>query len=72
MSNDSRTVAASFVEPQDKADYDLTEPFRRNKAWSLIKSAEKAIETFSHGTASDEKRRFFLACLSGWPELSRR
>lgn len=75
VSSEIQTVAATFVELQDKrhqADYDLTEPFRRNEAWSFIKSAERAIETFGHGSVSDEERRFFLACLWAWPELSRR
>ncbi|MFO7775135.1 MAG: hypothetical protein R6W89_04995 [Candidatus Hydrogenedentota bacterium] len=75
VSNDIRTVATTFVDLQDKrhrADYDLTEPFRRNEALYLIKTAKRAIETFGNCTASDEERRFFLACLWAWPELSRR
>ena len=70
-----RTLARRLLELQEKrhqADYDLTESFRRKDAYSLIKASENAIAAFSALPAANDERRFFLACLWAWPELSRR
>jgi uncharacterized protein (UPF0332 family) len=67
-------LASTFVDLQDKrhlADYDLTERFRRSDVLSLILEVEKHTQDFRKLAASNEKR-FFLACLWAWKELTNR
>lgn len=67
-------VAATFAELQEKrhlADYDLTERFRRSDVLALIEQVRNNVERFAELTPSDEKR-FFLACLWAWKELTSR
>lgn len=67
-------VANSFVELQEKrhlADYDLTERFDRSDTLSLINQARNHTQAFVSFPLSDEKR-FFLACLWAWKDLTAR
>jgi uncharacterized protein (UPF0332 family) len=67
-------VAKTFAELQEKrhlADYDLTERFRRADVLALIKQARNHVEHFAALASSDDKK-FFLACLWAWKELTNR
>ncbi len=65
-------IAATFAELQENrhlADYDLTERFRRSDVRALIEQARHDMENFAALPQSDDKK-FFLACLWAWKELS--
>jgi hypothetical protein len=67
-------IAKTFAELQEKrhlADYDLTERFRRSDVLALIQQAHDDLKRFSILAASEDKK-FFLACLWAWKELSNR
>lgn len=67
-------VAKIFFELQEKrhlADYDLTERFRRSEVQTLIRNARQGISAFTQLPSSNEKK-FFLACLWAWKELTNR
>jgi uncharacterized protein (UPF0332 family) len=67
-------VASTFVELQEKrhlADYDRTERFSRSDALTLVQQAKNHITKFAVLPMSDDKR-FFLACLWAWRELTNR
>jgi hypothetical protein len=67
-------LAATFVELQEKrhlADYDLTERFSRSDVLTLIEQAKNHVNVFSDLPSSNDKK-FFLACLWAWKELSKR
>ncbi len=69
-----RELAETFVDLQEwrhRADYDLTERFKRSDVLSLIKEVERRIHAFGQLASSNEKR-FFLACLWAWKELANR
>jgi uncharacterized protein (UPF0332 family) len=69
-----KDMASTFVELQEKrhlADYDRTERFKRSDVLTLIKEAKNSVAKFSELPMSDEKR-FFLACLWAWKELTNR
>ncbi|MBI2481298.1 MAG: hypothetical protein HYV60_22450 [Planctomycetia bacterium] len=53
------------------ADYDLTERFRRSDVLALIEQARNHVENFASLPSSDDKK-FFLACLWAWKELTNR
>jgi hypothetical protein len=72
--SDIRRIAALFVELQDKrhaADYDLSEKFTRSDVLTLISQAKSHVNAFQKLPTGDEKK-FFLACLWAWKELSNR
>lgn len=67
-------VAQNFVELQESrhlADYDLTERFRRSEVQALIRNTRQRLEAFTQLPSSNEKK-FFLACLWAWKELTNR
>jgi uncharacterized protein (UPF0332 family) len=69
-----RNVAALFVELQEKrhlADYDLSERFKRSEVLALIDQTKATVANFRELTESDD-RKFFLACLWAWKELTNR
>lgn len=69
-----QTLAETFVELQEKrhfADYDRNERFKRDDALSLIEQAKREIASFESLPMSDDKR-FFLACLWAWKDLTNR
>jgi uncharacterized protein (UPF0332 family) len=69
-----RNIARAFSELQEKrhlADYDRTERFKRSEVLLLIEQAKDWITTFAALPMSDDKR-FFLACLWAWRDLSNR
>jgi uncharacterized protein (UPF0332 family) len=69
-----QAIAATFVELQEKrhlADYDLTERFRRSDVLALIEQARNDVEKFAALPSTDDKK-FFLACLWAWKELTNR
>jgi len=72
--NEIQDIAKTFVELQEKrhlADYDLTERFRRSDVLALIQQVQSDVEQFATLAPSDD-RRFFLACLWAWKELTTR
>ena len=69
-----RRIARAFAELQDwrnLADYDGNERFKRSEVLPLIEQAKDHVANFSSLPMSDDKR-FFLACLWAWKELSNR
>jgi uncharacterized protein (UPF0332 family) len=69
-----QNVAAAFAELQEKrhlADYDRSERFKRSDVLVLIEQAKDYVAAFSRLPVSDDKR-FFLACLWAWKELTNR
>ena len=67
-------IASTFAELQEKrhlADYDRTERFKRSDVLTLIEEAKTFVATFSELAPSDDKK-FFLACLWAWKELTNR
>jgi hypothetical protein len=67
-------MASMFVHLQEHrhlADYDRSESYRRSDVLSLIKQAQARVAQFSALGPSDDKR-FFLACLWAWKELTNR
>jgi uncharacterized protein (UPF0332 family) len=67
-------IASTFVESQEKrhlADYDRTERFNRSDVLTLIQQVKAHIAKFSELEPSDDKK-FFLACLWAWRELTNR
>jgi hypothetical protein len=67
-------IASTFAELQEKrhlADYDRTERFKRSDVLTLIEEAKTAVAKFSELVQSDDKK-FFLACLWAWKELTNR
>ena len=69
-----RLIAQAFAELQEKrhlAEYDRNERFKRNEVLPLIEQAKKGTAIFAALPDSDDKR-FFLACLWAWKELSNR
>ena len=69
-----RNVAATFAELQEKrhlADYDLSERFKRSEVLTMIDQAKSHVERFRNYAACDD-RRYFLACLWAWKELTNR
>jgi hypothetical protein len=70
----TKRLASTFAELQENrhvADYDRSERFIRSDVWSLIEEARKRVADFEAIPLGDEKR-FFLACLWAWKELSSR
>lgn len=69
-----RNMASTFAELQEKrhlADYDRSERFKRSDVLTLIEEAKNSVAKFSELPASDDKK-FFLACLWAWKELTNR
>lgn len=69
-----QNIAAVFTELQEKrhlADYDLSERFRRSEVLKLIDEARTQVEKF-RGMPVSDNRKFFLACLWAWKELTNR
>lgn len=67
-------LASTFAELQEKrhlADYDRSERFKRSDVRTLIEEARNSIRKFSELSVSDDKK-FFLACLWAWKELTNR
>ena len=67
-------LAYTFVELQQKrqvADYDRSERFKRSEVLILIEHAKDRVAEFSRLPMSDDKK-FFLACLWAWKELTNR
>jgi uncharacterized protein (UPF0332 family) len=67
-------IASTFAELQEErhlADYDRTERFKRSDVLTLIEEAKTAVAKFSELVQSDDKK-FFLACLWAWKELTNR
>lgn len=74
ISSDIRSIAASFVEAQEKrhsADYDRTERFTRDDVIAFVTEVQLAIEKFEL-VGDDPTRRFFLISLLTWKTLSKR
>lgn len=66
-------IATDFVELQDRrhiADYDLAERFVRSEVRQLLRTTRIRIAAFANLPPCIEKR-FFLACLWAWRDLSR-
>lgn len=69
-----QNIAATFVELQDhrhRADYDLTERFSRTEVLSLVEQTRDHIDDFTALPVNDD-RKFFLAALWAWDQLSNR
>lgn len=69
-----RDLAKTFAELQEKrqlADYHRGERFKRSDVLILIEQAQDRVAKFSELPASDDKK-FFLACLWAWKELTNR
>lgn len=69
-----RRLALTFVELQEKrhrADYDRSERFKRLDVLELIAEAKDRVAEFTALPMTDEKK-FFLACLWAWKELTNR
>jgi hypothetical protein len=69
-----RDIATAFANLQEKrqwADYDRRERFNRSDVLILIEEAKNRVAKFSELPASDGKK-FFLACLWAWKELTNR
>lgn len=69
-----KDLASNFVELQEKrhvADYDRNERFNRSDVLILITEARNCVAVFAGLPHSDEKK-FFLACLWAWKELTNR
>lgn len=69
-----KDIASAFADLQEKrhlADYDRSERFKRSDVLILIEEAKNRVAKFSELAASDEKK-FFLACLWAWKELTNR
>lgn len=69
-----RRLATAFVDLQKQrhyADYDLTEQFKRSNVLFAIRDVERAMAEFKQLSSSPEKK-FFLACLWAWKNLSNR
>lgn len=69
-----RDIAATFTELQEKrhlANYDLSERFKRSEVLTLIRQAGSHVANFSQLPVSDD-RKFFLACLWAWKDLTNR
>ncbi len=67
-------LASAFLELQEKrnlADYDRRERFKRSDVLILIEQAKNYVVEFSKLPMSDDKK-FFLACLWAWKELTNR
>jgi hypothetical protein len=67
-------IAATFAELQEKrhlADYDLSERFKRSEVLTLIDQAKIHVRKFCEYQVCDD-RKFFLACLWAWKELTNR
>lgn len=67
-------LASTFVELQEKrhlADYDLSEHWQRSDVLAQIHQAEAKITAFTQLPDSAD-RRFFLACLWAWRDLTHR
>jgi uncharacterized protein (UPF0332 family) len=65
-------IASTFADLQEKrhlADYDRTERFKRSDVLTLIEEAKTSVAKFSELASSDDKK-FFLACLWAWKELT--
>ena len=72
--NAIQKIAVCFVELQQKrhfADYDRSEQFKRADVLTMIEEAKNFVAAFSDLPISDDKR-FFLACLWAWKELTNR
>lgn len=69
-----QNVAATFAELQEKrhlADYDLSERFKRSEVLTTIDEAKVHVQKFKELAVSDD-RKFFLACLWAWKDLTNR
>ena|ERR1700722_18008930 len=69
-----REIAATFTDLQEKrhvADYDRSERFKRSEVLSVIEEAKDRVARFQALAMTDDKR-FFLACLWAWKELTNR
>jgi len=67
-------LASTFAELQEKrhlADYDRSERFKRADVLTLIEQVKNHVAKFSSLAASEDKK-FFLACLWAWKELTNR
>lgn len=67
-------LASTFAGLQEKrhlADYDRSERFNRSDVLILIQKAKNQVAKFSELAVSDDKK-FFLACLWAWRELTNR
>jgi len=67
-------MALTFAELQEKrhlADYDRSEVFKRSEVLTLIDQTKNDVENFAQLPVSDD-RKFFLACLWAWKELTNR
>ena len=74
VSSAIRGLALGFVELQEKrnvADYDRSERFKRSEVLIVIEQAKEQVARFSELDLSDDKK-FFLACLWAWKELTNR
>lgn len=72
--NPIQNIAATFAELQEKrhlADYDLSERFKRSEVLTLIGQARIHVTKFREYQVCDD-RKFFLACLWAWKELTNR
>lgn len=69
-----KEIAQTFAELQQKrhfADYDRSERFKRADVLILIERAKDRIAKFAALPMTDDKK-FFLACLWAWKELTNR
>ena len=74
ISREIRDIAATFAELQEKrhlADYDLAERFKRSEVLTLIDQAKTYVEEFRNYPVGDD-RKFFLACLWAFKDLTNR
>lgn len=74
ISSAIRGLALGFAELQEKrnvADYDRSERFKRSEVLIVIEQAKEQVARFSELELSDAKK-FFLACLWAWKELTNR
>lgn len=75
IAREIRNMAATFVELQDMrhmADYDLSEKFTRSDVLTLIAQAKTSVSTLQRLPSASDEKRFFLACLWAWKELTNR
>lgn len=69
-----KDVASTFADLQEKrhlADYDRSERFNRSEVRMLIEESKHSVAMFAALPGSDDKK-FFLACLWAWKELTNR
>jgi uncharacterized protein (UPF0332 family) len=68
---DMATTFADLQEKRQRADYDRSERFKRSEVLLVIEQAKDSVAKFSAMPVSDDKK-FFVACLWAWKEVTNR